>query len=435
MSERSATSPSSDALRSTAQIPLRALSAIDAADAQTTRIPLADPSPAAPEGFPPKAFAGEVIPFRVVAFREGHDLIGVHLRLRTPQREESLHRLTPLNDGTDRWQVDVALDETARLDVPVRGVRRRVRHLGARGGAEDRRRRRRRGDARAGRRAARPRREGQDPSQAGAQAAGRDRRRPWPTRTDPPTTPSRSRPIPSSRRSCRTGRSPRSTPPRRGRRSWSSATLAGAAAWYEFFPRSEGAVRNEDGTWTSGTFRTAAQRLPAVAAMGFDVVYLPPIHPIGRLNRKGPNNTLDRRPRATRARPGPSAPRRAGTTRSTPISAPSPTSARSSKKAEAARPRGRASTSRCRPRPTTRGWRRIRSGSPTLPDGTIAYAENPPKKYQDIYPLNFDNDPVGLYTEVLRIVRALDLAGRAHLPRRQPAHQAAAVLGVADPHA
>ena len=40
-----------------------------------------------------------------------------------------------------------------------------------------------------------------------------------------------------------------------------------------------------------------------------------------------------------------------------------------------------------------------------LPDGTIAYAENPPKKYQDIYPLNFDNDPAGLYDEVLRVVR------------------------------
>ena len=45
------------------------------------------------------------------------------------------------------------------------------------------------------------------------------------------------------------------------------------------------------------------------------------------------------------------------------------------------------------------------SGSPCCPDGTIAYAENPPKKYQDIYPLNFDNDPAGIYEEVLRVVR------------------------------
>ncbi len=72
----------------------------------------------------------------------------------------------------------------------------------------------------------------------------------------------------------------------------SSATRAGRGAWYEFFPRSEGAMKHADGSWQSGTFRTAAQRLPAIAAMGFDVVYIPPIHPIGRTNRKGPNNTL-----------------------------------------------------------------------------------------------------------------------------------------------
>src|SRR5690606_37887596 len=63
---------------------------------------------------------------------------------------------------------------------------------------------------------------------------------------------------------------------------------AAVGAWYEFFPRSEGAKRLRDGTWKSGTFRTAAKRLPGVAAMGFDVVYLPPIHPIGHSHRKGP---------------------------------------------------------------------------------------------------------------------------------------------------
>ena len=64
-------------------------------------------------------------------------------------------------------------------------------------------------------------------------------------------------------------------------------------AWYEFFPRSEGCELDETtGLWKSGTFATAAERLPAVAAMGFDVIYLTPIHPIGTINRKGPNNTL-----------------------------------------------------------------------------------------------------------------------------------------------
>ncbi|WP_345668047.1 maltotransferase domain-containing protein, partial [Streptomyces similanensis] len=58
-------------------------------------------------------------------------------------------------------------------------------------------------------------------------------------------------------------------------------------AWYEFFPRSEGTPEQPHGTFT-----TAARRLPAIAAMGFDVVYLPPVHPIGTTYRKGPNNTL-----------------------------------------------------------------------------------------------------------------------------------------------
>src|SRR3712207_2678090 len=61
-------------------------------------------------------------------------------------------------------------------------------------------------------------------------------------------------------------------------------------SWYEFFPRSEGATVREDGTVVSGTFQTAAKRLDAVAAMGFDIIYLPPIHPIGEVNRKGRNS-------------------------------------------------------------------------------------------------------------------------------------------------
>ncbi|MEU4171655.1 maltotransferase domain-containing protein, partial [Streptomyces sp. NPDC026665] len=64
-------------------------------------------------------------------------------------------------------------------------------------------------------------------------------------------------------------------------------------AWYEFFPRSEGGASE---VAVHGTFRTAAERLPAIAEMGFDVVYLPPIHPIGSTWRKGPDNTLSAGP-------------------------------------------------------------------------------------------------------------------------------------------
>ena len=69
-------------------------------------------------------------------------------------------------------------------------------------------------------------------------------------------------------------------------------------AWYEFFPRSEGVQIDPLGRRepVSGTLRTAASRLPAIADMGFDVVYLPPVHPIGFTNRKGRNNTLHARP-------------------------------------------------------------------------------------------------------------------------------------------
>lgn len=63
-------------------------------------------------------------------------------------------------------------------------------------------------------------------------------------------------------------------------------------SWYEFFPRSEGAIENVDGSITSGTFKSASLRIPAVAQMGFDILYLPPIHPIGVTHRKGRNNTL-----------------------------------------------------------------------------------------------------------------------------------------------
>ncbi len=71
---------------------------------------------------------------------------------------------------------------------------------------------------------------------------------------------------------------------------WVDRERALYGSWYEFFPRSEGPV--VDGVPTHGTFADAAQRLPAIAAMQFDVVYLPPIHPIGTVNRKGKNNTL-----------------------------------------------------------------------------------------------------------------------------------------------
>jgi starch synthase (maltosyl-transferring) len=174
-------------------------------------------------------------------------------------------------------------------------------------------------------------------------------------------------------------------------------------SWYEFFPRSEGAVRHPDGTWTSGTFATAAERLPAVAAMGFDVVYLPPIHPIGHAYRKGPNNTLVAGPS------DPGVPWAIGAAEGGHDAVHPDLGTIDDFDDFVARARELGlevaldlalQASPDHPWVSEHPeWFTVR------PDGSIAYAENPPKKYQDIYPINFDNDPEGIYAEVLRIVR------------------------------
>jgi starch synthase (maltosyl-transferring) len=181
---------------------------------------------------------------------------------------------------------------------------------------------------------------------------------------------------------------------------WVDRPRALYGSWYEFFPRSEGPVVG--GKPTHGTFANAQDRLPAVADMGFDVVYLPPIHPIGKVNRKGANNTL------TPAADDPGSPWAIGSDEGG-HDAVHPdlgtiddfdAFVAATKKAgmevaldfalQAApdHPWARAN----------KPWFMLRA------DGTIAYAENPPKKYQDIYPMWFDGDPSGLFDEALRIL-------------------------------
>ncbi len=175
-------------------------------------------------------------------------------------------------------------------------------------------------------------------------------------------------------------------------------------SWYEFFPRSEGATRDpESGAVTSGTFRTAARRLDAVAAMGFDVIYLPPIHPIGEVNRKGPNNTLT---------PGPDdtgSPWAIGSKDGGHDAVHPALGSFADFDAFVARARELglevALDLALQAAPDHPWVESHPEWFTTRADGTIAYAENPPKKYQDIYPVNFDNDPEGIRAEVLRIVR------------------------------
>jgi starch synthase (maltosyl-transferring) len=183
---------------------------------------------------------------------------------------------------------------------------------------------------------------------------------------------------------------------------WVDRPLARFSAWYELFPRSTGG-RDKKGKPVHGTFATATKALPRIANMGFDVVYLPPIHPISKVHRKGRNNSVA----------------------AAPSDVGSPWAIGSNKGGHdavhpklgtiddfddfvaATRDQGMEVALdlalQCAPdHPWAKDhpeWFNV------LPDGTIAYAENPPKKYQDIYPLNFDNDPADLYEEVLRVVR------------------------------
>ena len=195
-------------------------------------------------------------------------------------------------------------------------------------------------------------------------------------------------------------------------------------SWYEFFPRSEGAIKKADGSVVSGTFATATKRLPGVAAMGFDVLYLPPVHPIGYSHRKGKNNSLDAQeddcgvPWAIgNADGGHDA-----------INPALGTMKDFEDFVKAAGKQGleiamdlALQTSPDHPWVKTNPeWFNKRA------DGTIAYAENPPKKYQDIYPINFDDDYEGIRDEVLRVISLWVSKGvkifRVDNPHTKPVH-------------
>jgi starch synthase (maltosyl-transferring) len=187
---------------------------------------------------------------------------------------------------------------------------------------------------------------------------------------------------------------------------WVDRERALYGAWYEFFPRSIGAEIANDPDDPArpvrhGTLADATRHLDYVADLHFDVVYLPPIHPIGRVNRKGPNNTLNPKPTDTGS-PWAIGSAEGGHDAIHPeLGNEADFAAFMARARELGMEVALDLALQCAP---DHPWV---SEHPewftTLPDGTIAYAENPPKKYQDIYPLNFDNDPAGLYAEVLRI--------------------------------
>lgn len=174
------------------------------------------------------------------------------------------------------------------------------------------------------------------------------------------------------------------------------------SSWYEIFPRSYGAHRDQDGNWVSGTLRDAAEELPRIAAMGFDVIYLTPIHPIGTTFRKGRNNTLEAGPQDPGSPYGIGSPEGGHDA----IHPDLGTFEDFDAFVEAARALNMEVALdialQCSP---DHPWvKEHPEWFTTRADGTIAYAENPPKKYQDIYPLNFDNDPEGIYQAIKEVL-------------------------------
>ncbi len=166
---------------------------------------------------------------------------------------------------------------------------------------------------------------------------------------------------------------------------WVDRERARFSAWYELFPRSAGASAE-----VHGTLRDVIGRLPEIAAMGFDIVYMPPIHPIGTQFRKGKNNAVSAEPGDVGS-PWAIGAKEGGHTAILPELG---TLADFDALVTAAQGHGLELALdiafQCSPdHPWVAehpAWFKMR------PDGTIQYAENPPKKYQDIYPINFESE-------------------------------------------
>ncbi|MFC9158709.1 alpha-1,4-glucan--maltose-1-phosphate maltosyltransferase [Streptomyces bauhiniae] len=362
------------------------------------RVPVRDVRPAVECGRrPAKAVAGETFQVTATVFREGHDAVGANVVLRGPKgRRGPWTPMRELSPGSDVWGADITPDATGRWTYRVEAWSDPIatwRHaagikipagidtgLVLEEGAELYER------AAAGA----PKGPERDLVLAAAHALGDDTLSVNQRLKDALGPEVAAVLAQSPLRDLVTASDPMPLLVERERALYGS--------WYEFFPRSEGTVDQPH-----GTFRTAAKRLEAIAEMGFDVVYLPPIHPIGTTHRKGRNNTLTATPDDV----------------GVPWAIGSPEGGH-----EAIHPDlgtledfdhfvGRASelgievaldfALQCSP---DHPWvEKHPQWFHHRPDGTIAYAENPPKKYQDIYPIAFDADMDGLVKETVRVLR------------------------------
>jgi len=369
------------------------------------RFPIEEITPVLAGGaYPAKAVVGELVPVSAKVYREGHDALGCAVVWRGPDGERTAVRMTPEGWGSDRWHANIRPDAVGEWSFAVEAfsdpyltwqhaVEAKV---DAGQGVEDLANDLAKGvlvlEAAV---SLVPPEHAADVKAAANALADKglslaDRIEPaielapllWTHPVRALVTTSDTYPI------------------------WVDRPRALFSAWYEMFPRSEGAADPTPGGRAPkprhGTFATAARRLPDIARMGFDIVYLPPIHPIGKVNRKGRNNAL-------RAAPGDvGSPWAIGSDEGGHDAIHPELGTLASFRAFVARAEALGMevaldlALQCAPDhpwvTTHPEW------FTTLPDGTVAYAENPPKKYQDIYPLNFDNDPEGIRAEVLRVV-------------------------------
>ena len=182
------------------------------------------------------------------------------------------------------------------------------------------------------------------------------------------------------------------------------------AAWYQFFPRSEGATIDPNtGKIIQGTLKTSMAGLERAAAEGFDIVYLPPVFPIGVTNRKGRNNTLVAGPDDPDSPFGIGSELGGHDTVDPLLGTMDDFKALCQRAHELGLEIALDFALQCSPdHPWVKAhpnWFRHK------PDGSIAFAENPPKKYQDIYPIDFNADMPGIEKEVERIMNLWIEAG------------------------
>lgn len=368
------------------------------------RIPVLDVGPSVDCGrWPARCVVGEAVPVTATVFREGHDAVAATAVLLRPDGSEHTRvRMQPTEPGTDRWRAWVVPDAEGEWTFRVEGwddpygtwEHDAVIKVAA---DVDTELMLTEGALLLERAATQEGRDAEGAAVLRAAVAGlRDTDRPAQARLAAGTSPEVHAAL--TRLPVR-NHVTQSEP--LGLRVQRERALVGS--WYEIFPRSHGAQRDPaTGEWRSGTLRTAAEALPRIAGMGFDVVYLTPVHPIGTTNRKGRNNALT-------AQPGdPGSPYAIGSPDGGHDAIEPTLGTFEDFDAFVARARELGLevaldlALQCSP---DHPWvREHPEWFTTRADGSIAYAENPPKKYQDIYPLNFDNDPRGIYEEVLRVV-------------------------------